>query len=119
MHARWLIAQKFHHPAQQIVFQDHIEVINAAGVRLAALEQQLRDIVPSWTMAPLVAAYQALRGVSFLVAATSPKTRRCAYVAATDGSSQMARSPPSRQRRSPARWPPFCGLSGNKLSQGR
>jgi hypothetical protein len=74
MHARWLIAQKFHHPAQQIVFQDHIEVINAAGVRLAALEQQLRDIVPSWTMAPLVAAYQALRGVSFLVAATSPKT---------------------------------------------
>jgi transposase len=37
---------------------------------LAALEQQLRDIVPTWTMAPVVAAYQALRGVSFLVAAT-------------------------------------------------
>jgi hypothetical protein len=43
-------------------------VINAAQVRLAALEQQLREIVPTWTMAPVVAAYQALRGVSFLVA---------------------------------------------------
>jgi transposase len=70
MHARWLTAQKFAHPAHQIVFQDQIEAINAAQVRLASLEQQLRDIVPTWTMAPVVAAYQALRGVSFLVAAT-------------------------------------------------
>jgi transposase len=70
MHARCLTAQKFVHPAHQIVFQDQIEAINAAQVRLAALEQQLRDIVPTGTMAPVVAAYQALRGVSFLVAAT-------------------------------------------------
>jgi transposase len=70
MHERWLAKQTFHHPAQQIVFQDHLEVINAAQVRLAALEQQLREIVPTWTMAPVVAAYQALRGVAFLVAVT-------------------------------------------------
>jgi transposase len=70
MHDRWLAKQTFNHPAQQIVFQDHLEVINAAQVRLAALEQQLREIVPTWTMAPVVAAYQALRGVSFLVAVT-------------------------------------------------
>ena len=70
MHARWLATQKFPHPAQQIVFQDQIEAINAAQVRLLALEQQLREIVPTWTMAPVVAAYQALRGVSFLVATT-------------------------------------------------
>jgi hypothetical protein len=64
MHERWLAKQTFNHPAQQIVFQDHVDVINAARVRLAALEQQLREIVPTWTMAPVVAAYQALRGVS-------------------------------------------------------
>jgi transposase len=69
-HSRWLIAQKFDHPAKQIVFQDQIEAINAAHARLAALEQQLHGIVPTWTMAPVVAAYQALRGVSFLVAVT-------------------------------------------------
>jgi transposase len=32
------------HPAQQIVFQDQLEVINEAQVRLAALEQQQREI---------------------------------------------------------------------------
>jgi hypothetical protein len=32
--------------AQQIVFQDQLEAINAAQVRLAALEQQLREVVP-------------------------------------------------------------------------
>jgi hypothetical protein len=40
------------------------EAINAARVRLALLAQQLREIVPTWTMVPGVAAYQALRGVS-------------------------------------------------------
>jgi transposase len=44
-HARWLATQKFSHPVQQIVFQDQIETINAAQVRLTALEQQLREIV--------------------------------------------------------------------------
>ena len=70
MHERWPAKQTCNHPAQQIVFQDQLEVINAAQVRLAALEQQLREIVPTWTMAPVMAAYQALRGVSFLVAVT-------------------------------------------------
>src|SRR5215469_11407190 len=70
MHERWLAKQTFAHPAQQIVFQDQLEAIITAQARLAALEQQLREIVPSWTMAPVVAAYQALRGASFLVAVT-------------------------------------------------
>jgi len=70
MHERWLAKQTFAHPAQQIVFQDQLEAITTAQARLAALEQQLREIVPTWTMASVVAAYQALRGVSFLVAAT-------------------------------------------------
>ena len=36
--------------------------------RLRRLEQQLGLIVPSWSMAPVVEAYQAMRGASFLVA---------------------------------------------------
>ena len=31
---------------------------------------QLAAIVPSWSMAPVVTAYQAMRGVSFIVAVT-------------------------------------------------
>jgi transposase len=69
-HQRWLAGQRFEHPAQQIVFQDAIESIADAAARLKRLEEQLVAIVPSWSMAPVVEAYQAMRGVSFLVGVT-------------------------------------------------
>lgn len=69
-HRRWLAGQKFEHPAQQIVFQDAVEAIEDAAARLRRLDEQLLAIVPSWSMAPVVAAYQAMRGVSFIVAVT-------------------------------------------------
>ena len=69
-HLRWLAQQSFKHPAQQIVFQDAINAIEDAIRRLRGLDQQLAAIVPSWSMAPVIAAYQAMRGVSFLVAVT-------------------------------------------------
>lgn len=69
-HLRWLAQQKFEHPAQQIVFQDAINAIEDAAARLRGLDQQLAAIVPKWSMAPVVAAYQAMRGVSLLVAVT-------------------------------------------------
>jgi transposase len=69
-HLRWLAGQKFEHPAQQIVFQDAVDAIADAAARLRRLDEQLLAIVPSWSMAPVVAAYQAMRGVSFIVAVT-------------------------------------------------
>jgi transposase len=69
-HRRWLAQQSFEHPAQQIVFQEAIDAIADAEQRLRRLEQQLAGIVPSWSMAPVVEAYQAMRGASFIVAVT-------------------------------------------------
>ena len=69
-HRRWLAKQSFEHPAQQIVLQEAIDAIEDAAQRLRRLEQQLAQIVPSWSMAPVVEAYQAMRGASFLVAVT-------------------------------------------------
>src|SRR5438105_3974509 len=69
-HRRWLANQAFEHAAQQIVFQDGIDTIEDAIARLRRLEEQLVAIVPSWSMAPVVEAYQAMRGASFLVAVT-------------------------------------------------
>ena len=69
-HLRWLAKQSFEHPAQQIVFQDAINTIEDAATRLHELDRQLLAIVPTWSMAPVVAAYQAMRGVSFVVAVT-------------------------------------------------
>jgi transposase len=67
-HRRWLAKQAFEHAAQQIVVQEAIDAIADAAQRLRRLEQQLALIVPSWSMAPVVEAYQAMRGASFLVA---------------------------------------------------
>jgi transposase len=69
-HRRWLAKQGFDHAAQQIVFQEAIDAIEDALRRLRRLEHQLTTIVPSWSMAPVVEAYQAMRGASFVVAVT-------------------------------------------------
>jgi transposase len=67
---RWLARQAFAHPAQQIVFQEGVDAIEDAARRLRRLEEQLAAIVPTWSLAPVVEAYQAMRGASFLVAVT-------------------------------------------------
>ena len=69
-HLRWLAQQQFDHPAQQIVFQDAVDAIDDAATRLRRLDEQVAAIVPNWSMAPVVEAYQAMRGVSFVVAVT-------------------------------------------------
>jgi len=69
-HRRWLARQGFEEPAQQIVFQEGIDAIDDAARRLRRLEEQMASIVPSWSLAPVVTAYQAMRGASFLVAVT-------------------------------------------------
>src|SRR5205814_6308831 len=65
---RWRAEQSVEHAAQQIVFQEAIDAIEDSVQRLRRLEQQLVMIVPTWSMAPVVQAYQARRGASFLVA---------------------------------------------------
>jgi transposase len=66
-HRRCFARQKFDHAAQQIVFQERIDATKDALQRLRRLEKQLAVIVPEWSMAPVVEAYQAMRGASFLV----------------------------------------------------
>ncbi len=44
-HARWLASQKFDHPAQQIVFQDQVDLITDAQNRLEQLDAQLVALV--------------------------------------------------------------------------
>src|SRR4029450_6109509 len=63
-HRRWLAAQSFVHPAQQIVFQDAVAVIEDAVERLHRLEEQLAVIVPRWSMGPVGGGYPAIGGRS-------------------------------------------------------
>src|SRR6187401_2515268 len=47
---RWLTTLRFQHPAQQIVLQDYIHAVQDAEARLSRLEQQIRELLPSWSM---------------------------------------------------------------------
>src|ERR1700722_3752589 len=67
---RWLTTVRFDHPAQQIVLQDYIHAVADAEMRRDRLTRQIEELLPSWSMAPLVAALQAMRGVALVVAVT-------------------------------------------------
>ena len=67
-HRRWLVGLRFEHPAQQVVLQEQLDVIDEAERRRDRLEAQIRELVPGWSLAPVVAALQAMRGVAFLSA---------------------------------------------------
>ena len=69
-HRRWLAQQAFAHPAHQIVLAEYSQAIEDAAVRLDRLTRQVTETAVSWSMAPVVAAYQAMRGVAFMTAVT-------------------------------------------------
>ena len=58
---RWLTTVRFEHPAQQIVLQDYIHAVQEAETRRERLTQQIEELLPNWSMAPVVAALQAMR----------------------------------------------------------
>ena len=67
---RWLTTVHFDHPAQQIVLQDYIHAVQDAEARRDRLTRQINELLPSWSMAPVARALQAMRGVALVVAAT-------------------------------------------------
>ncbi len=69
-HTRWLCELRFEHPAQYLVLAEYRQAIADAETRLERLSEQVAELVPSWSLAPVIAAYQAMRGVAFLTAVT-------------------------------------------------
>lgn len=69
-HRRWLSTLTFAHPAQQIVLQDYIDALEEAEGRRDRLTGQITELVPAWSLAPLVDALQGLRGMALIVAVT-------------------------------------------------
>ena len=67
---RWLSTVRFEHPAQQIVLQDYVHAVTDAEARVERLTRQIADLLPSWSLAPVVEAIQAMRGVALIVAVT-------------------------------------------------
>lgn len=60
---RWLARVRLTHPAQKSVLQHYIDAVTDAEARVAWLTGQIADLLPQWSLAPVVAAVQAMRGV--------------------------------------------------------
>jgi transposase len=70
MHRRWLAGLKFDQPAHHLVLEDAIAAVEAATARRDRLEASIEAALPDWSLAPVVRALQALRGMALIAAAT-------------------------------------------------
>jgi transposase len=70
LHRRWLAGLKFEQAVHHIVLEDYIAAIEAAEARRDRLTAQIEAMLPDWTLAPVVAALQTMRGMALVNAAT-------------------------------------------------
>jgi transposase len=69
-HFQWLANQKFEHSAHYVVFQDHINAIHDGEKRHKQLIKQIEDLLPQWSMKPLVEALCLMKGINLVAAST-------------------------------------------------
>src|SRR5437762_12021648 len=70
LHRRWLAGLKFKQAVHHLVLEDYIQTIEAAEARRDRLTAQIEAMLPDWTLAPVVAALQTMRGIALVNAAT-------------------------------------------------
>jgi transposase len=70
LHRRWLASLKFEQAVHHIVLEDSIAAVEAAMARRDRLEAHIEAALPEWSLASVVQALQALRGVGLVAAAT-------------------------------------------------
>ena len=69
-HMQWLQAQRFEHLAQHLVLQELLLAVRHGSERQKRIEAAIVELIPEWSLAPVVAALQGLRGVNLVTAAT-------------------------------------------------
>jgi len=70
LHRRWLAGLKFEQAVHHLVLEDYIGAVEAAKARRDRLTAQIEAMLPDWTLAPVVAALQTMRGMALVNAAT-------------------------------------------------
>src|ERR1700730_236728 len=69
-HVRWIASQKLEHPQQRLVLEEMMLAMRQAQERLQRLEQAIAAAVPEWSLAEVVTALRAMRGIDLISAAT-------------------------------------------------
>jgi transposase len=67
-HLRWLTSQRLEHAEQRIAFEEMLLAVRQAQERIGRLEEAIRTAVPDWSLAEVVTALMALRGVDLVTA---------------------------------------------------
>jgi transposase len=69
-HLSWLASQKLEHPEQRIAFEEMLLAVRQAQERIERLEQAICAAVPDWSLAEMVTALMAMRGIDLISATT-------------------------------------------------
>jgi len=69
-HMNWLTSQKLEFLEQRIAFEEMMLAVRQGQERLERLEQAVHSAVPDWSLAPVVTALMAMRGMDVISAAT-------------------------------------------------
>ena len=69
-HLSWIAGQKLEQPQQRLVLEEMMLAIRQAQERLQRLEQAVAAAVPEWSLAPVVTALMAMRGIDLISATT-------------------------------------------------
>jgi transposase len=67
-HRNWLASQKLEHAEQRLAFEEMLLAMRQAQERIERLEQAIRAAVPDWSLAEVVTALMAMRGIEFISA---------------------------------------------------
>ncbi len=67
-HMTWLASQQFEHAEQRIAFEEMLLAVRQARERIARLEEAIRTAVPDWSLAEVVEALIAMRGIDMVTA---------------------------------------------------
>jgi len=69
-HMSWLASRKLEHLEQRIAFEEMMLAVRQAQERIERLEQAIRAAVPDWSLAEVVTALMAMRGIDLISATT-------------------------------------------------
>jgi transposase len=69
-HMNWLMLQKLEHREQRIALEELLLAVRQEGKRVERLEQSIREAVPEWSLAEVITALQAVRGIDLIAAVT-------------------------------------------------
>jgi transposase len=67
-HMKWLASLKLEHAEQRIGFEEMLLAVRQAEERIARLEEAIRAAVPDWSLAMVVDALMAVRGIDIISA---------------------------------------------------